>query len=173
MKQGTKFLEKNDIPVDATALYTYHNIGPTSTLAVYGKREHTASTLKAIANQGAGFNEQNYLTRTQQRVELASATVETAPVFGTTVIASATAPSATPITLAAADTTSINLPATAPVTQGAAPVIEIRPVQANGSTQIAQPASRTPTVENTVPTTKGQKPQDIYRDRNGHLIAVA
>lgn len=166
IREGTKYLTKHGITPYVTALYTYHNVGPTTTLAVYGKGEHTEASRKAIANQGAGFTEANYLSKTQQRVELAQASVQGSP----PVMASVVTSGAAPVQTAAAPAVQIK-PATAVATQGAS---ESKPIQLAAATPEAAPAQRS----NASAASGGgsgapNKPQQFYKDRNGNLVAAA
>lgn len=165
VKEAQKFLAAKGIPVNSTSIYIYHNLGPTSTLAVYGKRAHNESTLKAIKHQGAGFTADNYLSRTTQRVILAENSTEFNPVFSKPVFSGQTtlAQNSSGSVLLKQDNTSVvpQSPSASPVTLAAADIESSTPTATASSNTNASTPSKN----------EAAKPQSMYRDRNGHVVA--
>ena len=163
MREGTKFLSERGIEPDAVALYTYHNVGPSTTLAVYGKAAHTKATRKAIASQGAGFNTSNYLKRMKAKVTLAQTDVRINPAFSKVVLSSDTSPVAvaTPsVSLSASNTQLTPEGASEPIKLAQADMPEPSPQQPSNKESGSSMA------------TGRSKPQEMFRDRNGHLVAA-
>lgn len=166
LKQGIELLTKNGVEPTPVALYSYHNVGPSTTLAVYGKRAHTEKTKRAIKKQGAGFDTSNYLSRTQQRVELAAASVDSSKAFTVPIQVASAKPSAV-----AANSTIAMGSTTVVASQGIAPpvqVAEATPVEPFSSSY--SPGSST--LSGTYSTIE-HKPQEMTRDKNGRLLVMA